>query len=905
MVGGIIIYIREGIPSKKLDKHNFTKNMEGLFIEINLRKTKLLMFGTYHSTHHDYGLSDEDYFEQLGLALDVYSNYDKFLLAGDFNVEEEEYCLRDFLYEFNAKNLVKQKTCFKSIQNPSCIDLFLTNCHQSFQNTTTVSTGLSDFHKMIVTVMKTTVPKAKPKIVQYRDYKNFVEGNFRTELRNKLNNQVIRTYIKFEEIFLEVLNKHAPFKKKVFRANHKPYMTKSLRKAIMKRSALENKYHRDKSKETEKAYKKQRNYTRRLMKREKKKYFTNLHVDNYTDNKKFWNAVKPLFSNSGGGSQKITLVKDEKVISNDEEVAETFNQFFKTCIESLNITENRFLLNVTENLNNPVEIALKKFENHPSIIDIKRMVDLESEFVFSKISGADIKQELQSLKTRKASTHMSIPTKHLKQVIDIIIEPLVEIWNNEIIDNLKFPTKLKYADITPIFKKLECILMENYRPVSLLPVVSKMFERIMQKQMNSYIEKFLSPYLCGYRKGYNAQYALTAMIEKWKQSLDNAGHAGAILMDLSKAFDTINHELLVAKLAAYGFDKSALTIILNYLSDRWQRTKINTSFSTWSELLRGVPQGSVLGPLLFNIYINDLFYQFTNTYTCNFADDTTLSAFGLNLEELLHNLENDTLSAIIWFENNYMKLNEDKCHFLISGNINEHLWVKVGDALIWESSEEKLLGITIDKKLNFNSHLKNLCKKVSAKVTALGRIVKLLPFYRKRTLLKTFIESQFSYCPLIWMFCSRRINRKINHIHERALRLVYDDYTASFDDLLKKDKTVSIHHRNIHYVAIEMYKVKNNLSPPLMRDIFEEKETSSTRSGCIFARPRVKTVNSGDCSLRNFGPVVWNNMLPDKLKACSSLIEFKNAIKSWIPKNCPCRLCKNYVPGLGFTTIIE
>ena len=222
--------------------------------------------------------------------------------------------------------------------------------------------------------------------------------------------------------------------------------------------------------------------------REKKRYFTNLHVDNYTDNKNLWKAVKPLFSNSGGGSQKITLVKDEKIISNDEEVAETFNQFFKTSIESLNITENRFLLNVTENLNNPVEIALKKFENHPSIIDIKRMVDLDINlFCFFKISEADIKQELQSLKTGKASTFMSIPTKHLKQVVDIIVEPLVEIWNNEIIDNLKFPSKLKYADITPIFKKLECILIENYRPVSLLPVVSKSFERIMQKQINTYI----------------------------------------------------------------------------------------------------------------------------------------------------------------------------------------------------------------------------------------------------------------------------------------------------------------------------------------------------------------------------------------------------------------------------------
>ena len=197
--------------------------------------------------------------------------------------------------------------------------------------------------------------------------------------------------------------------------------------------------------------------------------------------------------------------------------------------------------------------------------------------------------------------------------------------------------------------------------------------------MKDYIDKHLYPYLCGYRKGFNAQYALTSMIEKWKTWLDkNGGLAGAVFMDLSKAFDTVNHELPIAKLQAYGFTNDSLKIILDYLSDRWQRTKVNTSFSSWAELIFGVPQGSVLGPLLFNIYLNDLCLQFTNTHVCNFADDTTLPSCSLSLEELLRDLENDTLSAIIWFENNYMKLNQDKCHFLVSGKINEHLWVKVG-----------------------------------------------------------------------------------------------------------------------------------------------------------------------------------------------------------------------------------
>ena len=476
----------------------------------------------------------------------------------------------------------------KSIDNPSCIDLLLTNSAPSFQHTTTVITGLSDFHKMVVTVMKSTFPKAQPKIVYYRDYKNFDLYAFRTDLRAQLSRINEKDYYHFELTFLKVLEEHAPMKKKVLRANDKPYMTKALRKAIMRRSTLKSKFLKNKSDDNLKAFKKQKNYTKRLAKKERIKYFANLDLNKYTDNIKFWNTVKPMFSGSGFGSKKITLVENGQIITADKFNAESFNNFFIDAVSSLSIEENRALLDESDDTLDPVKRAIKKFGHHPSILDIKRNVSVTTKFSFTEVGVPEMITEINNLNAKKAGTFMNIPVKILKEAVDIVAQPLADIWRFEIILGRKFSSQLKLADITPLHKKLETIKKENYRLVSLLPVVSKLFERLMQKQMIAYIEKFLSPYLCGYRKGFNSQYALLAMIEKWKECLDKNGFAGAILMDLSKAFDTINHELLIAKLEAYGFEKNALELVQSYLSDRWQRTKVNTSFSTWWKLLCGV-----------------------------------------------------------------------------------------------------------------------------------------------------------------------------------------------------------------------------------------------------------------------------------------------------------------------------
>ena len=435
--------------------------------------------------------------------------------------------------------------------------------------------------------------------------------------------------------------------------------------------------------------------------------------------------------------------------------------------------------------------------------------------------------------------------------------------------------------------------------MSILPSISKIFERMMEYQILKYMNNHLSTYLCGFRKGYSTQHCLMVMLEKWRKALDKRNFAGALLTDLSKAFDCLNHELLTAKLDAYGFDHTALTYIDSYLTGRKQRTKVNNSFSSWSDILSGIPQGSILGPLLFNIYLNDIFFFINETGLTNYGDDNTPYAINSNVDTLIATLENDTKTLIEWFNDNYFKMNSDKCHLLVT-NHGDNLHALIGDDTIMGSESVKLLGIHIDNKLTFNEHVEKLCKKVSLKLHALSRISQYMSTDKLRVIMKAFIESQFAYCPLIWMFHSRALNNRINHLHEKALRLTYKDSNSSFAELLQLDNSFPIHDRNLQKLALEMFKIKNGLSPPFMSSIFPPSNTPyNLRGAPPFETSNVRTVYNGTETIYFRGPKTWS-LVPNYIKVSKSLSEFKIKIKSWKPEGCMCRLCRTYVSNLGF-----
>ena len=592
--------------------------------------------------------------------------------------------------------------------------------------------------------------------------------------------------------------------------------------------------------------------------------------------KPFWSTISPFFTDkkrrNGNG---IILSEGENIIVDGKKVCDIFNDYFSNIAHTIGFEDP--VSSVTD--------SLEKHKMHSSVVKIKHEhADLSDSFSFSPVSHDDVRKKLRNINIRKATGYDNIPGKLLRTAYDELSIPFANLINKCMGQN-NYPETMKYAEVSPIYKKENNLHKGNYRPVSVLTAVSKIYESVINEQMVDYFMNIFDKFLTAFRKKHSCQSLSIKLIEDWKEALDRNEIVGAVSMDLSKAFDCLPHGLMISKLHAYGFSVPACELIANYLTGRKQRVKIGDNKSNWVTLKKGVPQGSILGPLLFNIFINDLFLFIEKCNLYNYADDDTLSKSSKELHDVLSCLRHDCDIALDWFAANGMQANPGKFQFMVvsTKHVGSQTLSLGTDTVIKSDDCVKVLGVRLDSRLSFSEHVSVSCGKAAKQLNALARVSKFLDFKSRKIIYNSFILSNFSYCPLVWHFCGKKNNNKIEKIQERSLRILYNDYHSSYEQLLEKADTTTMLTARLKAMTLEVYKCAGFLNAPCVGDMFHKKELHyAMRNEMKLIQPQRRTTRYGLRSVSYVGAKLWNDLVNQFTDVSSlDLAAFKSFLNTW------------------------
>ena len=898
--GGLLVYIRKGIPCKRLRKFEHP-DIEAIIVEIQIGSRKWCVISIYRSEDVTPGI----FIEKLSQSVDqILDSYENLIILGDININSFDKSASKFRHlgtfcdTYGMTNLVKEPTCFQS-ETPTSIDVILTNKPRSFMHTKSIVNGLSDFHSLIMTMLKAQVSKLDPVQINYRNFKDFDEIAFKLELSQSLNaidfDQDTNDYNKFLAIFQGSLERHAPMKSKTLRGNDAPFMTNALRREIKHRSRLRNIARKENTGEAKRAYCSQRNKCTKLRRASIKSYFKR-GLSMGRNSKSYWKTISPFLTNKGThGNEDYILEENNVLVRDPNSIGDIFIEYYTNIVEHATGIPP---VNIPSPENGDlIDTILSHYESHPSILSIQNM-DLNSTFKLPLANEKDIENIIKNLDTSKAMGIDNIPARLVKQSADVIYRPLTKILNKSI-EKDNFPDPMQIGKITPVYKsgkENSRLNKKDYRPVSVLTVFSKIFERYILNQMLEHVNTILSDKISAYRKGYSSQHVLLKLTEEWRKHLDRNQIVGAVLMDLSKAFDCIPHDLLIAKLSAYGFDKNTLKFFLSYLKGRKQSVNIKGKLSSFMDVLAGVPQGSILGPVIFNIFINDMQNIFDKCCLNNYADDNTLDTHASTVPELVDSLEKDSQKAINWFKSNHMIANPDKFKAIIitkNGSDTSGIELKINDDIIHTQKEVMLVGVTLDNKLSLAPHISTICKRAANQLNSIKRLNKHFDAETKKHFVRTYVLSHFNYCPLVWHFCGNGSIHKMEKIQERALRFVFNDYTSEYKDMLQRNGESTLYLKRVRIMAQEVYKAINNQSPKYVKELLSERNSRySNRRPLDLYIPRVNQEKFGYKSYTFEAPSVWNS-LDLEIRKAENLNDFKKLINSWTGPSCRCNFCNN------------
>ena len=882
--GGLIAWVRNDLPCRQRDDIAVNDGeIQSLIIEMRVKKEKWIIVALYRLPNANV----KCFCSRLSTMLDKIAQECKMcIVVGDINIDvsprntvgNELHAVMDI---YNLKNVVKDPTCFKG--TPSLIDVIMTSNARRVGDVLNFNCGLSDFHNLVATCTKVEVHRSKAGPISYRSFRRFNDDDFREDMARipvsvlDVFDDISDKQWAYDRLVMSVVDQHAPLKTR-YVTKQCAHMNSTLRKAIYRKRTAHNKYlNNKKSQHLWEEYRQARNHFVKVNRLSMQNYFKKACRDG-PQSKSFWNTLKPYFTDKGQQKSSIMLREGDDVITDSHEVAKVFNDYFHDAM--LQMGNGDDISDVS------VDGIIDKYATHESINVIKSSFNRENHFCFTHVTADHVCKMLSQVDKKKSTGYDGLSAKLVCKAADVLA-PTITRLINDMLNQCSFPDGMKYAEISPIFKKDNALDKTKYRPVSVLTCVSKIFEKILNEQ---FADDFYANYardLAAYRKGYNTQSVLLKAVDDWKLALDQGNVVGALLMDLSKAFDVIPHGLLLAKMEAYGYSRNVITTIRSYLCDRKQRVKINDARSEWNLTNIGVPQGSVLGPTLFNVFLNDLFLYMNGSNIYNYADDNTLSYVSSSLNDLVGNIERRGCMMTEWFQMNGMKANPEKYQAIIFGKRPKSaVLLGVSGAQIESQHSVRLLGITIDDDLIFREHALAVCRRAARQVDAMMRVRSFLDEETRRQMYHSFIFSCFTYCPAVWLICSKTSLSQLEKVHCRALRFLYNEFDLPYCELLLKGHHKSMTVVLMHSIATEVYKSLNEIGPSYMSSKFVRKENRyDMRNQHALIQKSFNTIKNGYHSFSYLGAKIWNS-LPNEIKSSPSLSVFRNRLEGF--NDCSC-----------------
>ena len=904
--GGVGVYVANYLEySVRRDLALNLDHCEDLWIEIcthaktkhtKFKDNKKIVVGIIY--RHP-GSQYKRFCETLCKNIDTINKSNKnFVIMGDVNVNLNKYnvvgTVTDYLQSIEGAGCLsfidKATRVVKRLDRweTSCIDHLYSNIEpvrmHSYVVTSDVSDHFSTLAKIVdanaINILKRPIFRRK-KILSPKEKNNFnLELNFLLNRHgcfdpyspytvNEKTAFLISTYESLIDKYMP-LKKLSQNKKKMLL---KPWITSGIRKSIAVRDKLRKRSIKTKSDEVYKLYKFYRNKITHMKRLSFNTYYKEKLQNSFGNKRKEWEIVNQITRYKKKKKTEINSLKDEKneILRNECDIANGLNKHFNSIGQKM---ANKF-----PNSNQERYKAVEKIERTVESIYLRRTTIEEIEKLIDK------------LKSNKAPGIDGISNYIIKSSTKVISLVLMKLFNQCMEEGI-FPDVLKIACIVPLYKGGEKNESTNYRPISLLPLFGKIFEKIIESRLVKFFDKkkIITPHQFGFRKYYSTELAVTEIQNMLLKNLDENKVTCTIFLDLAKAFDTVDHGILLLKLEKYGIRGQALTLLKSYLQDRQHAVKLNNVQSSFLTLNIGVPQGSVLGPLLFLLFINDL-PNYTNFNVKLFADDTFLSLESKNLKDLEKKVNEEMKNISEWLTINKLTLNVSKTKYMLISNRKklsaDEFYVKFDNVCFEKCSSYKYLGVFLDDKLCWKPHIDYISNKISKMCGIFSKLRYATNFHLLKSVYFALVASHLQYCNLVWGNAAQSILDPLKKIQNRIIRILsFAPFNCHNIKILYEDLQI-LNLEQIHKLAKGkfVYKYKDGKLPSNFENYLvrtNDVHNHNLRSSSLSSFVKVGGRTSHSLKMIQYDAVkVWES-IPNEIKKMKNSNEFCENYKCFL-----------------------